>query len=843
MESIMKLLATGTRGGSGSGIAHAPGEQGPIKPSPLSEAMDKLVYNHRKYFILGYLVLCLTLLPINDTWAIICFFPTLLSIYYFFKAFALRNVLLLHHQNVYTEARERATQPYAPPPTAGFITYPQQALVLDEDNNGNPSTNDPDDQMITHAGTIKDPENLDVEEPIWEVEENDFIPTAVPSHGITTARSMDPFGSRPGVFYTFGPLKFEQYMLTFVIANILLFGSFFLARIWSDVFCLLGLFSLLLFIGAFVDKWRNGVKLYPIYKDMVNKGLIFDQITGKVGGAHQWFDQYYKKPEEKVLYSDSISLSNWRPHSYTLTNKGIYLEERTGLFAGRKFLYIPLLSLKGMKLTKENYNRTYMYGAGGSLLWAFFITTPGEPFFYFMIAIAVSQFIMALVKTGNQIQGRALNLIFTLSREEDKHLMQDRMIDIDAAYRQRGMEADSQQELQSYAWMEEFPPTPSLKEVKKSVRSAWTGLILPTFFYTMIKLLEIFDQDAGSALFIVMLFGIFALLRIITAIKNVWKYQKYLERPAKQSINLGFVTFSAPELLILVGYLLIALGVANAIINDFLPLAYTQGVLGGILILVGRFFFNSSFRGIDYLDKGSFSPEYSANQYHQFFTDNKRLIVPAIWFVILIILISVTRPYFGESRAEVPPQFLDKNKGNNWEVVDNGTIDLVGLMGMFSLSLRVYEDDGSEGGYNAVLSVMTMRFPVTPSESDMLEEMRKFMAEFSDDQNVNLDEPPEEGVNITTQGYEYQYFIYNGTGQNGTSRFSKGEEIRIMVTAAKIDEEKTFVIAMGMAKVSDGRLIDVELPPPLPPIPNPTDTRNTVNWDELRHDLIPNIRI
>ena len=50
-------------------------------------------------------------------------------------------------------------------------------------------------------------------------------------------------------------------------------------------------------------------------------------------------------------------------------------------------------------------------------------------------------------------------------------------------------------------------------------------------------------------------------------------------------------------------------------------------------------------------------------------------------------------------------------------------------------------------------------------------------------------------------------------------------------------------ITMGMAKVSDGRLIDIELPPPLPPIPNPTDTRDARNWDELRHVLIPNIRI
>lgn len=870
---------------SGQPFPGYPGQPGQPQQSFLSTLREKIFYNHRKYFILGYLVLIFTVLPVADSIWFLCFFTTLLSAYFFIKGFALRNVLILHHQNMNSEAMNSGDSVPLGRPAPGMVPYPPQARVPGEEGQTEQVGNEPrytqsgelvrpprareiipeaapviiadEDKARVPLGRIaSDPQNEGIEpemtenmDPAWEVDDGDFIPTGVPSTRITVARSLDPFGSRHGEFFPVGPLQFERYMLLFVLGNVFFFGSVFALRMGGDAFGVFTLISLLLLGASVLDKWMYGVKLYPVYKDMVRKGLIYDEVNGKVGPAHQWFEKYYKKDNEDILYSDCSTLSNWRPHSYALTTKGIYLEERTGLFAGKSFLYIPLLSLKGMKLETSAINKKYIFGMVTSLLWIFlFQLGPSDPFFYLMLVYLIVQFYQALSRGGGRIQGRALNLTFELSREEHRELMQTRMLDIDSARKRRMFDPDAQEELRSYAWMDKFPPTPSLREVKKSVRSSFTGLIFPTFLYTTIKVAQIFDADVGGMIVLVMLFGLLALMRMFSAASNVWKYQKYLDRPKKGSIDLGFMKLSVPELFMILGYALLLWGIGNAIFSDFLPLAYAPAFIGGILIITGRYFFNSTFHGIDYLEKGNYNPLYHSSVHHRYFTDNKRLIVPIVWFVILLILVGSTRPYFGQTHAELPAQFLDANKGNGWEYLEEEDIDLVGYMGMFSLSIRVYEDDGEDAngdydGYPAVLSVMTMKFPGIPSEEEMLDQMRKFMTEFNEDQNVKLDEPPEEGTNVTAQGYVYQYFIYNGTGENGTSSFSKGEELRYIVTAYKIDEEKAFVITIGIAKVSDGRLVDIILPPPLPPIPNPTDTRDMQNWDELRHVLIPNVRI
>ena len=221
------------------------------------------------------------------------------------------------------------------------------------------------------------------------------------------------------------------------------------------------------------------------------------------------------------------------------------------------------------------------------------------------------------------------------------------------------------------------------------------------------------------------------------------------------------------------------------------------------------------------------------------------MLAPVISFIILLMLTMIIEPYFGETRADVSEDHLEPRAGNNWRRLQEEDEDISGLMGMFGLTVRVYEDDGEDNDdyYPAVLSVVSFKFPVTPDEKDMLDEMKEHLEEFSKDQSVRLEEPPVQGQAVNVQGYMYQYFIYNGTATNLTTRFSRGEEMRIISIAFKVDDKKSFVVAVGIAKISEGRLIDIELPPPLPPIPNPTDTRDNTTWNELKDDLIPNIRV
>ena len=774
----------------------------------ISEIKEKLFYNHRKYFLYGYIVLFLSIIPVMDSLAAICFLTSLLSIYFFAKGFSLRNVLLLHYRG---HPETAWSSPDIPPLPNGSGRAPQKALLVDDN---------PEAEESPEGGSG---------EAVWEVDEADFS-SPVPVSGVT-------LGIREGKTFNLAGIEIERYMAIFILTNILFFGSYLGFRIWSGRFCLLIVISLFLFLAAILDKWRNGIPLYPVYLSMVQNGLLFDSGVNKVVPAEYWFGRHLKKDREEVLDRDTLMVNNWRPHSYVLTNRGIYLGERKGLISGRRFLYIPLLSLKGMKLENQKYDRNGLKSLFISLIFVFF--------WWPLIIFTILEGVRILMKRGKLIQGRALNLLFTLTREKDSiELMDKRMIEIDSTYHKRITERDAQEELGSYAPFEKFPPAPGLKEVKKGVRSASTGIIIPVFFYSMLKLMDILDVDTSGMIIFVFLVMIFAFYRIGSAIKNAWGYQLYLERPEKGMINLGFMKLSFSEALIILGYIIVSAGILWAISEDLLTLAFIPGVIGGILILAGRFTFDSIFKGIDYEDKSGYEPAQDVPPMKRLFREHRAKLTPAISFIIILILMAASLPYFGLTRAEVPEEYLDARAGNNWRHLPEHDEDMVGLMGMFGLSIRIYEDNAEDGdGYPAFLSVVTLKFPVMPEREDMLDEMRKYLQEYSEDERVTLEEPPIEGERKTAQGYTYLYFIYNGTAQNGTTRFSVGKEMRIVCTAFKADDEKSFVITVGIAQVSVGRLVDIELPPPLPQPPNPTDTRDFTNWNELKDELIPNVRI
>jgi len=712
-----------------------------------------------------------------------------------------------------------------------FSNIPKKAMILDKGNS--------ESSAVDEQGEHDD-------DTVWEVESSDFITNEVPENGITVNSSAAVnMKDEEGKHLNILDIELERYMLMFILANILFFGGYFGVRLWTQSFCILMLLSLLFLLASFVDKHLNGIHLYPVYQHMVENGFIFDPGINRIVPINYWFERNLKQEGEEMVNRDILMLNNWKPHSYVLTNQGIYLEKRKDLIAGQKFIYIPLLSMKAMKLSHEKLNRNLLGSFAFTVFWAFLIG-PGDAFFMILMFVACIELMLAFVMGGTQIKGRALNLTFSLSRLKDKkRVVEQRMLEIDGAHRKRMQDPDAQREIQTFVGMEKLPSCPGLQDLKKSVRSASTGIVLPVFFFSMMRLLKIMEVDTSGFEIIAWLLIIFSLWRIMTAIFNVWNYQKYLERPEGGYLDLVVMKISFPELLVVLGYLILSISILRAVSEDMLSIAFIPGIIGGLVILAGRYLFNSTFKGIDYMDKVSKIPRENRSALERFLAEDKRMLAPVISFIILLMLTMIIEPYFGETRADVSEDHLEPRAGNNWRRLQEEDEDISGLMGMFGLTVRVYEDDGEDNDdyYPAVLSVVSFKFPVTPDEKDMLDEMKEHLEEFSKDQSVRLEEPPVQGQAVNVQGYMYQYFIYNGTATNLTTRFSRGEEMRIISIAFKVDDKKSFVVAVGIAKISEGRLIDIELPPPLPPIPNPTDTRDNTTWNELKDDLIPNIRV
>ena len=174
-------------------------------------------------------------------------------------------------------------------------------------------------------------------------------------------------------------------------------------------------------------------------------------------------------------------------------------------------------------------------------------------------------------------------------------------------------------------------------------------------------------------------------------------------------------------------------------------------------------------------------------------------------------------------------------------------------LGFASTSFFLYLDDGedSEGesdGYPAMLFVIAIKVPIDLDEKDALDELDKQFHEMSLEQEIELKAHIEDGKRTTKQGYATQYVIYNGTAKSerlGSDEaginVTKGSETLYIGEVWKAPEYNLLVVSMGIAVISSEEINDHGFADNIPlNLPNPTDTTNTQNWDEL-YELIPEI--
>ena len=120
------------------------------------------------------------------------------------------------------------------------------------------------------------------------------------------------------------------------------------------------------------------------------------------------------------------------------------------------------------------------------------------------------------------------------------------------------------------------------------------------------------------------------------------------------------------------------------------------------------------------------------------------------------------------------------------------------------------------------------------------------------EQKIELDTEMESGSRKTKQGYETQYIIYNGTAKTeewgvGNINYSvtKGAESRYIGEVWKAPEHNLLIVTIGLAMISSENLNDNTGIEPIDNliedyIPNPIDSTDTKNWEELL-ELIPEV--
>jgi len=230
-------------------------------------------------------------------------------------------------------------------------------------------------------------------------------------------------------------------------------------------------------------------------------------------------------------------------------------------------------------------------------------------------------------------------------------------------------------------------------------------------------------------------------------------------------------------------------------------------------------------------------------------------------FVCSIIAICVVLPCLSLTPLYIPAnailssEYLDEGSGNGWKK-SYSQLDEYGL-GLASTSIYLYADDarddeGNDDGYPAILFVIVLKVPFEVDEAVPLDILNDQFQKMALEQDIELDSELESGKRETAQGYETEYIIYNGTTKTeriGTEeinyKVTKGSESRYIGEVWKAPEYNLLVVSMGIGIISSETINEDTGIEPIDDlvddlIPNPTDTTDEKNWNEMI-DLIPEI--
>lgn len=212
-------------------------------------------------------------------------------------------------------------------------------------------------------------------------------------------------------------------------------------------------------------------------------------------------------------------------------------------------------------------------------------------------------------------------------------------------------------------------------------------------------------------------------------------------------------------------------------------------------------------------------------------------------------------PLFMPANAVLSSNFLDMESGNGWEK-SYSQIDEYGL-GLASTSIYLYTDDakdndGNDDGYPAILFVIVLKVPFEIDEAVPLDILNDQFQKMAIEQDIELDVKLESGSRKTSQGYDTEYVIYNGTTKTekiGTDeinyKVTKGSESKYIGEVWKAPEYNLLVVSMGIGIISSETINEDTGFEPIDDlvddfIPNPTDTTDEKNWNEMLN-LIPEI--
>lgn len=176
--------------------------------------------------------------------------------------------------------------------------------------------------------------------------------------------------------------------------------------------------------------------------------------------------------------------------------------------------------------------------------------------------------------------------------------------------------------------------------------------------------------------------------------------------------------------------------------------------------------------------------------------------------------------------ARVPDRLLEGRGGNGWaknQTASQKEPDAQQL-GLVKTQSLVYEDRQSDVGFAGTFSVTTLRTVLRPSEEKLRDEVKARVRDEAEAKGIRIAGNGAEGERTLANDADAFWFAYNGTVSKA-GFFAQSAQVRVFGEVFQCASEKTVVVTVGLAQVSDVRSIGGVV---LPSDPDPTTWREIV---------------
>lgn len=137
-----------------------------------------------------------------------------------------------------------------------------------------------------------------------------------------------------------------------------------------------------------------------------------------------------------------------------------------------------------------------------------------------------------------------------------------------------------------------------------------------------------------------------------------------------------------------------------------------------------------------------------------------------------------------------------------------------------------YKDEARDDrGYAGTLTVITIRALVTPSGESLLDQVEGRVRDAAEARGIRVDAEAAKGERTLANKAESSWFLYNGTVTAEEGLFTRNAKVKILGEAWECRDERTAVVAIALAQVTDARSLGGV---PFPSNNDPTTWRELV---------------